>query len=198
MSEAELHLIRQRMNLGRMNKARRGELFTSVPMGYVRSGSGIALDPDAQVQSTLRVVFDKFEELGTVGAVLRYMASHQILLGVRAQHGPDTGGLNWCPATRSALSRLLRHPIYSGCYVYGMTRNDGRGHAPGRRGPRRVSVAPLQWEVLIPDHVPAYITWECYLANQRRLESNQSRPDSAGAPRGLIGGGFSPNELPFS
>jgi DNA invertase Pin-like site-specific DNA recombinase len=184
MSEAELHLIRQRMNLGRMNKARRGELFTSVPMGYIRSGSGIALDPDAQVQSALRVVFDKFEELGTVGAVLRYMASNQIPLGIRVQHGPDAGGLNWCPAARSVLSRLLRHPIYSGCYVYGMTKNDGCGRASGGPGPRRVPVAPLQWEVLIPDRVPAYITWERYLANQRRLESNRSRPDSAGAPRG--------------
>ena len=184
MSEAELHLIRQRMNLGRMNKARRGALFTSVPMGYIRSGDGVALDPDAQVQSAIRLVFDKFEELGTVGAVLRSMARDHVLLGVRVQHGPDAGRLNWCPATRSALTRLLRHPIYSGCYVYGITKNDGRGRAPGRPAPRRVSVALLQWEVLIPDRVPAYITWERYLTNQRRLEDNRSRPDSAGAPRG--------------
>jgi DNA invertase Pin-like site-specific DNA recombinase len=157
MSEAELHLIRQRMNLGRMNKARRGALFTSVPMGYIRSGDGVALDPDAQVQSALRLAFDKFEELGTIGAVLRYLARNHVLLGIRVQHGPDAGKLSWCPATRSALTRLLRHPIYFGCYVYGMTKNDGR--VPGRPGLHRVSVAPLQWEVLIPDRVPAYITW---------------------------------------
>jgi DNA invertase Pin-like site-specific DNA recombinase len=184
MSEAELHLIRQRMNLGRMNKARRGALFTSAPMGYIREGDGVALDPDAQVQSALRLVFDKFEELGTVGAVLRYMARNHVLLGVRVQHGPDAGKLNWSPATRAVLTRLLRHPIYSGCYVYGMTKNDDRGRAPGHPGPHRVSVAPLQWEVLIPDRVPAYITWERYLAHQRRLEDNRSRPDSAGPPRG--------------
>jgi DNA invertase Pin-like site-specific DNA recombinase len=182
MSEVELHLIRQRMNLGRMNKARRGALFTSVPMGYIRTGDDVALDADAQVQSALRLVFDKFDELGTVGAVLRYMARNDVLLGLRVQHGPDAGKLNWCPATRSALTRLLRHPIYAGCYVYGMTKNDGR--VPGRPGLHRVSVAPLQWEVLIPDRVPAYITWDRYLANQRRLQSNRSRPDSAGAPRG--------------
>jgi DNA invertase Pin-like site-specific DNA recombinase len=184
MSEAELHLIRQRMNLGRMNKARRGELFTSVPMGYIRSGDGVALDPDARVQMVIRLVFDKFEELGTVGAVLRYMVSNQVLLGVRVPHGPDAGRLTWCLATRSVLTRLLCHPIYSGCYVYGMTKNDGRGRAPDRAGPRRISVAPLQWDVLIPDRVPAYITWERYLAHQRRLEDNRSRPDSAGTPRG--------------
>jgi DNA invertase Pin-like site-specific DNA recombinase len=184
MSEAELHLIHQRMNLGRMNKARRGALFTSVPMGYIRSGDGVALDPDAQVQTVLRLVFDKFEELGTVGAVLRYMARNQVLLGVRVQHGPDVGRLDWHPATRSVLTRLLRHPIYSGCYVYGLTRNDRRGRAPSHGGPHRVSVAPLQWEVLIPDRVPAYITWERYLAHQRSLKDNRSRPDSAGTPRG--------------
>jgi DNA invertase Pin-like site-specific DNA recombinase len=184
MSEAELHLIRQRMNLGRMNKARRGALFTSVPMGYIRSGEGVALDPDDQVRSTLRLVFDKFEELGTVGAVLRSLARDRIPLGVRAPHGPDAGRLNWRPATRSALSRLLRHPIYSGCYVYGMTKNEGRGRDAARPAPRRVAVPTLQWEVLIPDRVPAYITWDQYLANQRRLKDNRSRPDAPGAPRG--------------
>src|SRR5262245_31559205 len=184
MSEAALYLIRQRMNLGRMNTARRGALFTSVPMGYIRSGEDVALDPDDQVRSTLRLVFDKFEELGTVGAVLRYLAGGRILLGVRVPHGPDAGRLNWRPATRSALSRVLRHPIYSGCYVYGMTRNEGRGRDAAHPGPRRVAVPTLQWEVLIPDRVPAYITWDQYLAHQRRLKDNRSRPDAPGAPRG--------------
>jgi DNA invertase Pin-like site-specific DNA recombinase len=184
MSEAELHLIRQRMNLGRMNKARRGELFTSVPTGYIRRGDSIVLDPDDQVRSTLRLVFDKFQELGTVGAVLRYLARDRIPSGVRVPHGPDTGRLHWRPATRSALSRLLRHPIYSGCYVYGMTKNDGGGRDAGRPGPRRVAVPTLQWEVLIPDRVPASLTWEQYLANQRRLKDNRSRPEAPGAPRG--------------
>ena len=183
MGEAELHLIRQRMNLGRINKARRGELFTTVPMGYIRRPGGIELDPDRQVQAVLRLIFDKFDELGTTGAVLRYLAKHQIGLGVRLQHGPDAGRLTWRAATRSVLSKILRHPIYSGCYVYGLTKNEARGRGTGRCGVRRVPVPPLQWEVLIPDHVPAYITWERYLANQVRLRANRSGPGAAGVPR---------------
>jgi hypothetical protein len=81
------------------------------------------------------------------------------------------------------LSKILRHPIYSGCYVYGLTKNEARGHGTGCSGVRRVPVAPLQWEVLIPDHVPAYITWERYLANQARLRANRSGPGAAGVPR---------------
>jgi hypothetical protein len=153
-------------------------------MGYIRNGEGVALDPDDQVRSTLRLVFDKFEELGTVGAVLRYLAGGRIPLGVRVQHRPDAGRIDWRPATRGALSRVLRHPIYSGCYFYGMTKNEGRGRDAARPGPRRVALPTLQWEVLIPDRVPAYITWDQYLADQRRLKDNRSRPDAPGAPRG--------------
>ena len=181
LSEAELHLIRQRMNLGRMNKARRGELFTSVPMGYIRNGSGIALDPDAQVQSVLRWVFDKFDELGTVGAVLRAMASHQVLLGVRGHRGRTRAG---SPGARRH-GRALQTPPPSDLFRLLCLWIDQERPwcAPaGRRGPRRVAVPPLQWEVLIPEHVPAYITWERYLAHLRRLATIDRGPDAARAP----------------
>ena len=73
MSEAELHLIRCRMDLGLRQKAERGELFTLVPIGYVRtSDNQVALDPDEQVQAAVRIVFEKFAELGTGRAVVAY------------------------------------------------------------------------------------------------------------------------------
>jgi DNA invertase Pin-like site-specific DNA recombinase len=184
MGEVELHLIRQRLYQGRMNKARRGELFTTAPIGYVRRGdSGIELDPDPQVQGVVRLLFNKFEELGTACAVLRYLANNQIRFGIRVRHGPDAGRLRWQPATRGVLLKVLRHPIYAGCYVYGLTKTDPRRRTAGRGAPSRTNVARLQWEVLIPDRLPAYITWEQYLANQRRLESNQCRRSTPGAPR---------------
>jgi DNA invertase Pin-like site-specific DNA recombinase len=184
MGEVELHLIRQRLYQGRMNKARRGELFTTAPIGYVRRGdSGIELDPDPHVQAVLRLLFDKFEELGSACAVLRYLANNQIRLGMRVLHGPDAGRLRWQPPTRAVLLKVFRHPIYAGCYVYGLTKTDPRRRTAGRGAPARTTVARLQWEVLIPDRLPAYITWEQYLANQRRLEANQSRRSTPGAPR---------------
>jgi DNA invertase Pin-like site-specific DNA recombinase len=184
MGEAELHLIRQRLYQGRMNKARRGELFTTAPLGYVRRGdNAIELDPDPQVQSVLRLLFDKFQELGSACGVMRYLANNQIRLGFRIQHGLDAGRLRWQPASRGVVLKVLRHPIYAGCYVYGLTQMDPRRRTARRRLPARVQVARLQWEVLIPNRLPAYITWEQYLANQARLEANRSRRSAPGAPR---------------
>jgi len=66
MSEAESHFLRARMHEGRLNKARRGELFNHASIGYVREpGGGLALDPDEQVQQVVRLVFDQFDRQGT-------------------------------------------------------------------------------------------------------------------------------------
>src|SRR5947209_9230918 len=90
MSEAELHVLRTRLHHGKLNKARRGERFTCVPIGYVRAPEGgIALDPDEQVRSAVAMVFAKFEELGSVPKVNAYCAAHGIQLGVRTYKGPD-------------------------------------------------------------------------------------------------------------
>jgi DNA invertase Pin-like site-specific DNA recombinase len=186
MSEAELHFLGQRLHEARLNKARRGELFTTVPIGYVRlpPGDRIALDPDEQVQHVVRLIFDKFDELGSVGAVLRYLVRNQIKLGVRVQSGPDAGRLDWHAPVRSTLNKILRHPIYAGCYVYPLNHDDPRRKKPDHPYSGRTRVERLTWEVMIPDKVPAYITWERYLANQDRLAANRCLPSAAGAPRG--------------
>jgi len=185
MSEAELHLLGQRLRHARLNKAQRGELFTATPIGYVRlpPGDRIALDPDEQVQSVVRLIFDKFDELGSLGAVLRYLGRHDIKLGIRIRSGPDAGRLEWRRAIRPTLRRTLRHPIYTGCYVFGLTQLDPRRKRPGHPHSGFVQVEHLKWPVMIPDKLPAYITWERYLANQERLAANRSLPTAAGAPR---------------
>ena len=92
MSEAELHILRGRMLAGARNKARRGELFNHAPIGYARvPGGGLMLDPDEQARDVVRLVFDKFDELGTVSALLRYLVRNGIRLGVRPHFGPDKG-----------------------------------------------------------------------------------------------------------
>ena len=178
MSEAELHLMRQRLYHGRLNKAQRGEQFTAAPTGYVRSRSGeqLELDPDEQVQYVIRLIFDKFDELGSIGAVHRYLVRHDIKLGVRLPGAAGAGRLEWRPAGADALGRVLRHPYYGGCYAFGFTRQDARRKKPGRPRSGTVQVPRLKWQVMIPDAVPAYITWDRYLANQRRLDSNRFLP----------------------
>jgi DNA invertase Pin-like site-specific DNA recombinase len=185
MSEAELHFLKQRLYNGRLNKARRGEQFTSAPTGYVRSRSGdqLELDPDEQVQYVVRVIFDKFDELGSIGALHRYLAGHDINLGFRVPGEAGAGRLEWRPALGRTLGAILRHPYYAGCYAFGLTRQDPRRKKPGRPRTGTVRVPPLQWQVMIPDTVPAYITWERYVANQERLDSNRYLPTTRGAPR---------------
>jgi DNA invertase Pin-like site-specific DNA recombinase len=192
MSEAELHIMLKRMNQGRLNKARRGELFYHAPIGYVRSPSGeLALDPDEQVQSVVRLIFDKFDELGSVAGLLCYLVRQDIRIGVRPCGGRDRGRLQWRRPCRPTLNRMLHHPFYAGTYVHGLRKVDPRRQLPGRRSSGRVVVPTLQWEVMIPDRLPAYITWERYLAHQRQMADNRARSEALGAPRkgsSLLGG----------
>src|SRR5262249_59953848 len=84
LSEAENHVLRTRLHQGKLNKARRGELFTCVPIGYVRSADGgIALDPDEQVRSVVAMVFDRFAELGSVPQAHAHLVAHQVRIRMR-------------------------------------------------------------------------------------------------------------------
>ena len=192
MSEAELHMMCQRMHQGRSNKARRGEFFTHVPIGYVRGESGQALmDPDEEVQAVMHLVFDTFDELGTAGAVLRYLVAHQVRFGVRRHDGPTRGQLEWRRPCEGTLLNMLHHPMYAGAYSHGRHPIDPRRKIPGRRSTGRTTPPMEAWEVLRRDELPAYITWERFLANQERLQQNRTRVASKGPPRNgdaLLGG----------
>jgi DNA invertase Pin-like site-specific DNA recombinase len=184
LSEAELHILKQRMLEGRLHKARRGALQTPVPTGYVRRPSGeVTFDPDEQVQHVVRLIFRKFDEFGTLNAVLQYLVRHDIQLGIRLRSGLGKGDLVWRRPSRMTLQNLLKNPIYAGAYAYGRRQVDRRKQQAGRRGTGRVVVAPSEWVVLLHDHLPAYITWTQYEHNLARLQANRARADAIGAPR---------------
>jgi DNA invertase Pin-like site-specific DNA recombinase len=135
MSEAELHVLRSRLLQGKLNKARRGELFGFVPIGYVRTpDGGVGLDPDEQARAAVRLVFDKFAELRSARQVHRFLVGHDIRLGVRSYRGPDKGALTWRRPRLSTLYDMLRHPFYAGAYVYGRCVIDRTGRGAGRPG----------------------------------------------------------------
>ena len=192
MSEAELHLLRARMEQGKQNKARRGELFNHMPLGYVRSPSDeVAFDPDQQAQAVVRLLFEKFEELGSVRRLLRYLRENAIRLPFRPHGGPQRGQLEWRPACAPTLYALFRNPYYAGAYSYGRSRVVPRRDASGRAGTGSARVPMEQWQVLQRDKVPAYISWEQFLANQQRLRQNRAHFETLGAPRKgptLLGG----------
>ncbi|MEL7338625.1 MAG: recombinase family protein, partial [Planctomycetota bacterium] len=87
MSEAELHVLRSRLHAGKKNKAQRGQHFTTAPIGYVRTREGLSFDPDAQARGVVELVFEKFNELGSAHAVLRFMHDESVLIGRRKRNG---------------------------------------------------------------------------------------------------------------
>ena len=184
ISEAELHLIRQRMWSGRMAKARRGELAVPLPAGFDRRPSGeVVLDPDEQVRAVVRLVFDLFERLGTIGAVLGFLADNRIQLGIRLREGTERGELAWRRPSRAGVGNMLRNPAYAGIYAYGRSTLDPRRRQPGRPCTGRVRLGRDAWLVFLPGVLPAYISVEQYERNMARLDANRSHAQSMGAVR---------------
>jgi hypothetical protein len=167
-----------------LNKARRGELFSIPPIGYVRAPqSGWAIDPDEQVQSVVRLIFDQFDREATMHGLLRYLVHHQVRIPVRRRGGPDKGQLEWRRPNRATLQNLLRHPGYAGAYRYGHRPTDPRKKQPGRPTTGKLVRRPEECLVLIRDRLPAYITWDRFEANQTRLTANRNTSATPGAPR---------------
>jgi len=192
MSEAELHILKNRMHQGKLNKARRGALGAPTPTGYIRDAYGeIQMDPDEQVQQVIRLIFRKFEELGTLHSLLQYLVEHQVQMGVRERTRAGGGLLTWRRPNRMTLQNLLHNPMYAGVYAYGRRQTDPRKKLAGRSSTGRVTLPPNQWHVLLRDHVPAYISWEQYQEHVARMAANRNVASLSGAPKrgtGLLSG----------
>jgi len=172
----ELHQLQQRMQAGRLNRARRGEWLGQPPPGYVLGPDGrLQFDPDEQVQHVIRLVLEQFAVLGSVSALLRYLRQQQLQLPFRPNSGPQCGQLHWHPPQRETLRLLLRRPAYAGVYTWGRYAVDPRRAVPGQRGSGRVEREPQDCAVFLPDHHPAYLTWEQYQSNRRRLQQQRRR-----------------------
>jgi DNA invertase Pin-like site-specific DNA recombinase len=181
MSEAELHIMRARLDQGRRHKASRGELGFHLPRGYMRRPSGeIILDPDERVHDTISLVFDIFGRRRSIHGVLRYLVSHGVDLPDRQRAGSTKGELVWRRPGRSAVQNILTSPIYAGAYVYG--RRSFKGGRKGRSARPNPSRNQDDWDVLIKDRLPAYIGWERFEENQAQLRANQAQ--HGGTPRG--------------
>lgn len=169
MSEAELHILKARMRGGQLNKARRGELEIGPPVGLIYRPDGILdLDPDAQVQNALRLVFDTFERLGSAPRTVKFFLDEGILFPRRLRKEPNKGELLWAPPRHARILQILHNPRYAGAFVYGRTR--GR-HRPGG-GVSQIKVPMDDWQFVFPDHHRGYIDWDRFKANQVRLTDN--------------------------
>lgn len=184
MSEAELHILKSRLQQGMWNKAERGEVLNHAPVGYVRTPKGdFVLDPDEQVQSVVRLIFAQFTRRGSVNGLLRWLVGHEVKLPVRPHFGVNRGELEWRRPNRVTLLNLLHHPIYAGAYRWGHREVDPRKKVPGRPTTGRTLNSHDQCRVLIRDRFPAYISWEAFEANQQKLAENSTLGKLLSAPR---------------
>jgi hypothetical protein len=177
------------MQAGRLNRCRRGEWLGQPPPGYVVGPDGILqFDADEQVQHLIRLVLEQFAVLGSVSGVLRYLHQHHLQLPFRPHSGPQRGQLRWHRPQRETLRQLLRHPAYAGAYTWGRRAVDPRRVAPGQRGQGRAERPPEACAVFLPDKHPAYLSWEQYQSNVRRLKQQGPTPGPARTTVSLLAG----------
>jgi len=180
MSEAELHILRARLEGGIRNKAARGELRRGLPVGFVwgEDDGEVCFDPDAAVVGAIRTVFAKFTELGSARKVWLWFRSEGLSFPLRRyMHS----AIRWVAATYTAIHQVLTNPVYAGAYAYGKSRHERYVDEQGRLRRRTRLLPQSEWAVLLPDHHPGYIDWTTYQANQARIDANvHPQPHQAG------------------
>lgn len=187
MSEAELHIIRARLDGGIRNEAARGELRRGLPVGFVwgEQDGEVLFHPDEAVTGAIRTVFERFAEFGSARRVWLWFRSEGLSFPLQTTPAGLPGPIRWVTPTYTALHHILTNPVYAGTYTYGKTKYERYVDAHGAVRKRIRHLPMEQWAVLIPDHHPGFIDWATFQANQARLDSN-TRPQahqSGGAVR---------------
>lgn len=178
MSAAELHFIRARLQGGKKNKAKRGELRCPLPVGFCHDDEGhIRFDADEQVRNIIQLLFKTFKEKGSAYGVIHHFGQHNIQFPKRAYGGVWKGKLIWGALTHSRALNVLKNPSYAGVYVYGRYKYHKKLSSTGQLQTTTVRLPMEDWEVAIKDHHEAYISWEEYLENQKILKQNRTNEE---------------------
>ena len=174
-SEFELSILRQRSLEALRLKAARGELHRTVAVGYVRSADDrIELDPDKRVREAIHLTFRKFAEFASVRQVALWLIDEGMKMPV-VVYGPDGRVVEWRRPRYSMIYRVLTNPVYAGIYAYGRTGSRVRLEAGRKVITRAIRRQQADWDVLIRDHHPGYVSWEEYERNQRIISGNATR-----------------------
>lgn len=180
LNEYELDLLRQRSVEARREKARRGELLVTAPVGYLKGEEQHwEKDPDRRVQEAVLLVFRKFLELGTVRQTLLWFLEHDLQFPVYTRQGETS----WKRPSYATIYRILTNPVYGGAYAYGKTEHtlryeNGEPHRGARRKPRE------QWLALLPNSHEGYVSWEQYQQIQQAIAENVRGSGPSGAVQG--------------
>ena len=171
MAEAELHVIRARLEGGIRNKAARGQLRRGLPVGFVwgEQDGEILFHPDQAVTEAIQSIFDKFTEMGSVRRVWLWFRSRNLAFPLQSNSFAD---IQWVTPTYTKIHHVLTNPVYAGAYVYGKTHQERFVDQSGRLKKRVRRVPRSQWQVLIQSHHKGFIDWNTYEMNRHRISNN--------------------------
>jgi len=169
ISAAELHMLKARLVGGQRNKARRGALEVPLPIGLVYNAAGaVVLDPDPRIQASLRMIFDTFRQVRSATAVQERFRREGLQFPRRIHRGIGKGQVIFGALDQGRVMQILHNPRYAGAFVYGRHRTvckpDSK-HAV-------IALAKKDWQVLIQNAHPGYITWEEFESNEATLRQN--------------------------
>ncbi len=175
MSQAELHFLRGRLQGGKLNKAKKGELKRPLPVGYIYDDEdNTVLDPDMQVRQAVRLLFESFRLTGSAYGVVHDFAKKGFEFPKRSYGGVWKGKLIWGRLTLGRVLGVLKNPTYAGAYVHGRYQSIKEIRPDGTFRSRSKQMPMSSWTVLINDHHEGYITWKEYIDHQKILENNRT------------------------
>ena len=175
MAQAELHFLRGRLQGGKLNKAKKGELRFPLPVGFCYDDQGrIIVDADEEVRSAVALVFRLFRETGTAYAVVHQFAQRGLRFPKRAYGGAWNGRILWGRLSHGRVLSILKNPSYAGMYVFGRYQYRQQITADCEVRKQMRAVAMPDWRVNLKDHHEGYITLAEFFENTKRLEKNRT------------------------
>jgi DNA invertase Pin-like site-specific DNA recombinase len=174
MSEAELHVLRARLDGGIRNKAARGELRRGLPVGLVwgEADGEILKHPDEAVTGVITAIFGRFAVCGSVRGTWLWLRDQGLKFPLQPGAYIRGSEIIWTEPTYHAVHNVLTHPAYAGAYTFGRSRQERCVRDDGTLRVRRRVLPQDQWEVLIKDHHEGFTDWDTYQANQHKIAQN--------------------------